>query len=361
MSLNNTKLIETTIQETKTYSIQKPNIQRLLDKSKVKDIVDFQLDFHKRNGFFNFSASGAINIHVLEGKYYLVDGQHRMEALETLYHAHAHNIPFYFLFVHVNTWEELEENYNMINKNTALPDFSCYQDVDKNIPEEVASFFQHEYPTIWSKTSRARRPHVFFNSFQEALAFICAKCDTIKTSEELKDCVMDYNNRCSKWHRTAFRNVNENVYIAAQEKSFFLGLFCCENEDYRYEWAKKIVEEATGVHIKKESSAQRKKKIPKKIKNDAWDRYIGKDVATAPCICCRTTMINAKDFVAGHIVSEREGGEVKVENILPVCAGCNSSMGTQNMDSFVQSHYPDNYNKYVARDYHEGGKGWGFF
>ena len=44
----------------------------------------------------------------------------------------------------------------MINKNTPLPDFSLFENIDKKIPEQVALQFMSEYPTIWSKTSRAR-------------------------------------------------------------------------------------------------------------------------------------------------------------------------------------------------------------
>jgi 5-methylcytosine-specific restriction endonuclease McrA len=41
------------------------------------------------------------------------------------------------------------------------------------------------------------------------------------------------------------------------------------------------------------------------------------------------------NFVVGHIVSIKNGGETSLENLLPICTLCNSSMGTMNMDDFI--------------------------
>ena len=113
---------------------------------------------------------------------------------------------------------------------------------------------------------------------------------------------------------------------------------------------KKIVEEKTGRTIKK-SATSSKKYIPKKVKNDAWDKYIGKTVAVAPCLCCRRTEIEQKKFTAGHIISEFNGGKVTLDNIVPICDSCNLSMATQNMDEYILEYYPDNYNKFLNKDY----------
>ncbi len=340
MSLNNTIITIQTIDDLSCKNIIKPNIQRVIDHSKVEDIIQFQLEYHKQHNHFNFSAAGAINIHILDNIYYLVDGQHRLEALQKLYQDYSHIISFYVLWVEVDTWENLENNYNMINKNTPLPDFSCFQNINKCIPEETASFFQTKYLDVWSRNSRARRPHVFFNYFQEALAFICERAE-IKSIKELQKLVEDYNKVCKDWSITSFKNINDSVYKTAKEKGFFLGLFPYQNEDYRYEWAKRIVERQTGVPVKK-SITTKKKRIPKKIKNDSWDKYIGKDIACELCICCKTTKIYAKDFIAGHIISEYNGGDVTVDNIMPICSGCNLSMSTENMRDFIENHYPKN-------------------
>ena len=108
----------------------------------------------------------------------------------------------------------------------------------------------------------------------------------------------------------------------------------------------------TGEKIKRVKRKE-KKKIPKKVKNDAWDRYIGTSVGEANCIVCFQTKINSKSFDAGHIISEKNGGLINIDNILPICSGCNKSMGVENMEKYIKEHYPNNYNNFLKKDYNK--------
>lgn len=49
-----------------------------------------------------------------------------------------------------------------------------------------------------------------------------------------------------------------------------------------------------------------------------------------------------KNHDAGHIISEKNGGMVTVDNIVPICRGCNLSMGTINMPAYMKRHQPGN-------------------
>ena len=86
-----------------------------------------------------------------------------------------------------------------------------------------------------------------------------------------------------------------------------------------------------------------KKHIPKKIKNDSWDKYIGREKGVHKCLCCFRTDIEQKDFVAGHIVSEKNGGKININNIIPICKGCNGSMGIMNMCRYIELYEPHRY------------------
>ena len=334
--------------------IIKPDFQRIVDSAKVGEIVKFHLEFHKIHKHFNFTASGPINIHHWNDTNLLIDGQHRMAALERLYEDYSHDIPFYILMVNVSSQEELEENYTMINKNTPLPDFSEFHSVDKKLPENVASEFQVRYPHIWSKTTRSRRPHIFFNHFQETLAYICSEIPEIKTVQQLNTIISNYNTKLSSWVRTKEADpfkVTDKMYEKARKSGLFLGLYKFQvSERYGYDWARKIVEEQTGRTIKK-TCKSKKKCIPKKLKIDIWGKYIGLAVGKSKCIVCKDTEILQSKFHGGHIVSEYNGGTTTLDNILPICSGCNTSMGTTNMTEYVANHYPKNYQAFLKRDY----------
>lgn len=78
----------------------------------------------------------------------------------------------------------------------------------------------------------------------------------------------------------------------------------------------------------------KKKRISATLKRLVWNKAFGEIVGLAPCVCCRLTMVSQLSFHAGHIVSEANGGKTTLDNLVPVCQSCNSSMGTTNMDIF---------------------------
>jgi len=141
------------------------------------------------------------------------------------------------------------------------------------------------------------------------------------------------------------------MYNKAHKWKFVLGLFpYSTNQEYGYYWAKQILKEDFGISI--ETFKQKKRKgIPKKVKNDSWDKYIGNDVANVFCLVCNVTKINQKDFEAGHIIADSCGGSATIDNILPVCRACNTSMGSTEMSHYIKEHYPLNMSNFINKQY----------
>ncbi len=90
--------------------------------------------------------------------------------------------------------------------------------------------------------------------------------------------------------------------------------------------------------ICKPVNAKKKKLIPLTLKRKVWSEQIGEDIGKTKCLCCRLTDISQMNFHCGHIISEANGGEIKVDNLRPICQSCNSSMGTVNMDVFMNKY-----------------------
>jgi hypothetical protein len=78
----------------------------------------------------------------------------------------------------------------------------------------------------------------------------------------------------------------------------------------------------------------KKQNIPNQRKTEVWNFHVGKAMGMTLCLCCKKIEISSRDFVAGHIMSEAFGGTIDVENLLPICAGCNSSMGPMHMEEY---------------------------
>ena len=101
-----------------------------------------------------------------------------------------------------------------------------------------------------------------------------------------------------------------------------MGNDCC------YSTASKTV----GETIRK--TCVKKKAIPKAMKRLVWDTYIGENIGKSLCTCCNHVYIRQIEFHCGHIIPEANGGEINVDNLRPICAQCNLSMGTTNMNEF---------------------------
>jgi 5-methylcytosine-specific restriction endonuclease McrA len=75
--------------------------------------------------------------------------------------------------------------------------------------------------------------------------------------------------------------------------------------------------------------------IPKKVRTDVWNTFIGPNIPIHKCLCCLKTTICMTDFQVGHVLSEHDGGNLNIDNLRPICASCNISMGTTNMKDYV--------------------------
>lgn len=330
-----------TVKNLLSYNPIIPNYQRIIDICKVNEIVEYQLNHIKNFGTHNFL--GTINLHFLKPteEYYLVDGQHRFEAIKRLFNSHSHEYDYYVEIVEVDTVEKLRENFKMLNRNTPLPELDFM--LDKSVVEKTAIHFQQKYPKMWSKTSRAIRPQIYFNYFQESLGYISSEL-SIENYNTLIDIVEHKNEeliKSSKTELSKIKNVGDVMIEKAKKENFYLGLYNhLSNSKYGYEWARELILEYSDKDIPKIKT--KKTTIPKGVKNNCWDKIAGSDRGLFNCPVCAVATIDAKNFEAGHIISEKNGGLVVVDNLIPICNMCNRSMGTMNMKDYVDKHYPNN-------------------
>ena len=74
---------------------------------------------------------------------------------------------------------------------------------------------------------------------------------------------------------------------------------------------------------------KRKQTIPRALKEQIWIRDMGKKFEGK----CRTNWcknnITIFDFQAGHDIPESKGGATTLENLVPICSRCNTSMGAK--------------------------------
>ena len=71
----------------------------------------------------------------------------------------------------------------------------------------------------------------------------------------------------------------------------------------------------------------KKKKIPKALSEQVWISRMGHQFEGKCRVTWCKNRINAFDYECGHNVPESKGGKTTLDNLIPICARCNRSMG----------------------------------
>lgn len=333
------------IKDIYNIDIKIPSIQRLEYQSKIKEIIEYQENYFKKHKRFNFL--GVINInYCIENKTnYLIDGQHRYQCIRKLNNLGYGNEKIYIEINRVDTINNVKENYELINKNTPLPEFCS--DIPIALINDTLKLFREKYQKyfdeIFSEKTKCHRPKISRIRFEECLEYISKKLNIISPII-LFNIIEKENNNLSKWKIENYPKMNnlgnpQKILNTCREYNFYLGLFLFNSEEYIFDWVKNIIKNESGEEIIAKRKTRKKKNIPKVLKDQVWDKYIGETIGKAKCLCCKNNNITQKNFDAGHIIAESKNGKNAIENLRPICKQCNLSMGNKNMYDFIKEYY----------------------
>jgi len=71
----------------------------------------------------------------------------------------------------------------------------------------------------------------------------------------------------------------------------------------------------------------KKEKVPKALREQVWRSLCGETYDAKCTVVWCTKKISVFDFEVGHNIPESKGGTLRLENLRPICAQCNRSMG----------------------------------
>jgi len=80
-----------------------------------------------------------------------------------------------------------------------------------------------------------------------------------------------------------------------------------------------------------------RKSIPKYVRVKVWAKYIGMNKTVGKCYACGTP-IHITDFQVGHNRAVAKGGSNNINNLRPICRGCNLAMGTMSIDTYTRTY-----------------------
>ena len=170
------------------------------------------------------------------------------------------------------------------------------------------------------------------------------------TSNDYNEDIIEFNNLVSKYqinysnHIDLFQIIsllcNKDDNILLEIIPFYEKLL---KKYEKYDKLKNKLSSKKDESKKDESKKDEKKvkkpkeKIPVSVKNTLWSLHFP-NVLEGKCKCCQTETITRNNFDCGHIISEKNGGYIKLENLKPICRACNSSMGVMNMNEYMKKY-----------------------
>jgi len=151
----------------------------------------------------------------------------------------------------------------------------------------------------------------------------CKLCDTKLLKEDLKE----HNRKYCRKRRTS------------NTQSKFTCPKCNKTYETQGKYYKRHVENCKGVPDGMPAKKKKRATITGEMRLAVWEKWVGQRTR-AKCFCCWkaciTQLSNYKTFHAGHIISDHNGGETSVDNMLPICRDCNMNMGAENWDDYVE-------------------------
>lgn len=356
----------------KNFLIQ-PNCQTSLDLDKVNEIENSYIDQPETWEFRKNIVVGIIN-----GKKYIVDGQHRINAFRNLWIKYKNNTyqnsnwgnkgDFVVIFYYkLQSKEQLEALFEQINKDSVK---------NQNWIQNVPDWEKHNIDLFLDSLKNDLYHITMDNRTKKYGAPFFAKNKTkngkLKTILELRDQLLELNffknnkdpNSCLKKlkeYNNIFFEKNSNCYehftyvdkeMESISNKFIAGI---KNTNFldmvkQIENAKSEDEVNTVIsifktkHEIKKSSGRKKKKIASLIKRKIWKEQYGEEASMVQiCPCCKKNSIEfgTSNTHAGHILSEKNGGDTTSSNLIPICSTCNGSneMGILNWDEYLLEKY----------------------
>ncbi len=313
LKLKDAKSINTlmSLKKIRKMNIHHPLFQRAVVQSRVDEL------------YKSISKKPVFIIPLYIGKikkdYFIIDGQHRLAALEKFEKFEDINVKI----IDVKDYNELKEYFFLINDSLRLPDI--YKNPEPKhiqIIKETFLYFQQHYP-LYFTTKRVSKPNFGVTGFHNILEnsnIIEEK--NITKSEQLINMIEKLNKKYEKEYinQTNYRGLTGLKTIHKRNKKC-RGLYLRVNQ----RWLE---------HLKQENFNPNKKEISQKMRDFIWNINYG-NKNTASCICCDKTKIRNDYFEAGHIIAEHYGGDVNQYNLKPICGKCNKSMGTIEMFEYM--------------------------
>ena len=312
------------------------NNQRFISEQHVNELTDSFLNSINNTMYIKYS-SGIIHIVLTQdGKKYVIDGQHRIEAYKKICRIHNNAYEILVLYEQCCSESEIKEAFKRSNTQWTQPDDKI-EEIYNNEYEKEGKTKQDTYcEKLWnekmvdygglkgivSRSNNPRKPNICENKFFSMLKNLENQGILFSSYNKLKEALdrVNENVRQQKVEEYSNSEKKKKIWEKCLKYNCFIGLV---SEKEFYEIIFRITE--------------KRKAVPIGLKKDCWrNKFLNE--SKGYCEVC-SKVIEALDFEAGHIISVYNGGKDVVENLMPICKDCNRSMNTQNLYDYKNNYF----------------------
>jgi len=281
-----------------------PDIQRTFNQARVNHFIDVLVKHLEESEIvYNLNP---IQLARLDGKYYILDGQHRFRAYQKLLSDYDlqefESFRISVIVRDTNTRDELKMYFSDLNHHYISDDLETNVNKMDSIVE-LKNYFRTHYSSYISSANRPKFPNISLDPF---VKFVSERfpIDTItkfeKANEDLGIYLSTYES--SVFHKIAIKNPTKPL--------FFVHIF---------------------------GNKQPRVGIPSTVRRTLWENKFAEELR-GNCFVCKTA-IDFHSFHVGHIIAVANGGTNQINNLECVCVHCNLSMGIQNLHEFKNKYF----------------------
>jgi hypothetical protein len=215
-------------------------------------------------------------------------------------------------------YDELNKDSYKNHSYVFLDDFS------KNLHKKFVEYLEKDFSMYFEKKQKKEAYRKTLTEFLNELA----EKDYLLKFNSFNDLKIDFEsaNFTYNWlikYKDLINN-NDKIFYKDEKDSVKNGVvFTLKNNNFCDYLINRNVKP---VHKFKKD----KKRITKKLKKEVWIREFGsKKEGKCPYKNCKN-LIYYHDYSCGHVISEYNGGETSIENLRPMCYGCNNKLGKRN-------------------------------
>lgn len=308
-------------------------IQRNIDKDHLKELIEYQIEYKKKYGEYNFC--NPIILCKLNKKYMIVDGQHRFECINELLKRNEKDFNIVISVIKIDKKEEYDEYFIAINKNKPV---KIYKNIDdwKLAIKEIEKYLIDNYKPYIKNSENPITPHFNIEKMKNYIddhnIISRSRLNGEQFINEIEKLNKFYEENASllKKYIKDVDQIKEKIKNKS-EKPLYLMIY------RNFEWLEKIVYKVNNeieYNEMEHPPSNVRVKIPKKLRKDLWNKYY-KNSMIGKCYVCETKL-EYDTFECGHVIPVFFGGNNEINNMRPVCGSCNKDMGIENLEKYKE-------------------------